>query len=86
MKKCAFIVGLSLILITACIVYVPTFDEEPPGYYERDYPSRLDSSYFYDYLSDYGSWVHYSPHDYVWVPRVTTYGWRPIQPQPQRMW
>ncbi len=81
MKKLVFFIGLSLLLITACIVYVPTYDEEPPldrgEYYERDYPSRLDTSYFYDYLSDYGSWIYYSPYNYVWMPRVTTYGWRP---------
>jgi len=81
MKKFAFFVGLGFLLATACVVYVPTYDEEPPPdrgeYYERGYPSSLDTSYFYDYLSGYGSWIYYSPHNYVWVPRVTMYGWRP---------
>ena len=81
MKKCAFVIGIGFLLAAACLVYVPTYDEGPPpdrrGYYERDYPSRLDTSHFYDYLSGYGSWVYFSPYNYVWIPHVTTYGWRP---------
>jgi len=81
MKKLALFIGLGFLLATACIVYVPTYDEEPPPdtgeYYERGYPSRMDTSYFYDYLSGYGSWVYYPPYNYIWIPRVTTYGWRP---------
>ncbi len=74
-----------LILAAGCIYYVPYPDEgyPPPrdqGYYEEDYqeyPSRMDTSYFYDYLAPYGAWIDNSPYGYVWIPYATGYGWRP---------
>lgn len=73
-----------LILAAGCIYYVPYPEEGYPtderGYYEdnyRDYPSRQDTSYFYEYLAPYGAWVSYSPYGYVWIPYRTGYGWRP---------
>ncbi len=80
-----FSVVFGLILAAACIYYVPYPEEgypptEDPGYYEedyRDYPSRMDTSYFYDYLAPYGVWVNYPAYGYVWIPYGTGYGWRP---------
>lgn len=84
MKKYIFLVLMVLFLAAACIVYVPYPRESPPPgeeeYYEeeyREYPERTDISYFHDYLSQYGMWVNYAPHGYVWIPRVTRYGWHP---------
>lgn len=84
MKKYGFFILISLLITAACVIYVPYSEEGPPPErqepYERDYgeyPSRMDTSYFYDYLADYGIWAYYPPYDYVWIPRVTRYGWRP---------
>lgn len=78
-------VVFGLILAVACIYYVPYPEEgyPPPedrGYYEedyRDYPSRLDTNYFYDYLAPYGAWVDYPAYGFVWIPYGTRYGWHP---------
>lgn len=84
MKKYIYFVLMGLLLTAACIIYIPYSKESPPPeeeeYYEeeyRGYPTTTDISYFYDYLSGYGVWVYYPPYGYVWVPRVTRYGWRP---------
>jgi hypothetical protein len=87
MKKHLLLISLvfGLILAAGCIYYVPYPEEgypppEDPGYYEedyRDYPSRVDTSYFYDHLAPYGTWVNYSPYGYVWIPHRTRYSWRP---------
>lgn len=79
-----------MIFALGCIVYVPVDDrpaprrperppQEPRYEYERDYAydRGLDTSYFYDYLSPYGSWVAYRPYGYVWIPRHVDYRWRP---------
>jgi hypothetical protein len=79
------LVMLGLGLAAACIYYVPYPEAgypppEEEGYYEedyRDYPSRMDTSYFYDYLAPYGAWVDYPAYGYVWIPYGTRYGWRP---------
>jgi len=80
-----FSVVFGLILAAGCIYYVPYPEEgypppEDEGYYEedyRDYPSRIDTSYFYDFLAPHGAWVNYAPYGYVWIPYGTKYGWRP---------
>jgi len=36
-----------------------------------------DTSYFYDRLSPYGSWVSLNPYGNVWTPRHMGYRWRP---------
>ncbi|MEE9500632.1 MAG: DUF6600 domain-containing protein [Candidatus Aminicenantaceae bacterium] len=87
MKKYLIILSVvfGIMLAAGCIYYVPYPEEgyppsEDQGYYEedyRDYPSRMDTSYFYDYLAPYGVWVNYSPYGYVWTPYGTRYGWRP---------
>ena len=41
------------------------------------YGQNEDTSYFYDRLSPYGSWIDYNPYGYVWVPRHMGYNWRP---------
>lgn len=76
---------LGLILASACIYYVPYPEggyppPEEEGYYEEDYRddrSRMDTTYFYDYLAPYGAWVNYPAYGYVWIPYGTRYGWRP---------
>ncbi len=83
MKKYIYFLLIGLLATTACVIYVPYSKEGPPPeeeeYYEeyREYPLRTDISYFYDYLTRYGMWVYYPPHGYVWIPRITRYGWRP---------
>lgn len=87
MKKSLWVMFLGLIFITSCVIYVPYEGEEgtpPPRERERtykkdyrDYPTEMDISYFYDYLSPYGIWVSYSPYGYVWVPRNVGLRWRP---------
>lgn len=69
--------------MTSCLVYVPNPEAYPPvetEYYDedyRDYSSGVDISYFYDHLSPYGYWTQHSLYGYVWIPRISTYGWRP---------
>ncbi|MCX6564750.1 MAG: hypothetical protein NTU60_14285 [Candidatus Aminicenantes bacterium] len=82
MKKAIFAVIIVLFLSASCIVYVPTDVNREPR--PRDYPQadvgdygETSLSYFYDYLSPHGAWVHFSPHGYVWVPRHMGYRWRP---------
>jgi len=87
MKKYLLLLSVvfGLLLAAGCIYYVPYPEAgypppEDQGYYEedyRDYPSRIDTSYFYDYLAPYGAWVNYNPYGYVWIPYGTRYGWRP---------
>jgi len=83
MKKIIFLILLGVFLTAACVIYVPFSSEQTPpsdrGEYYSDYASEseLDASYFYDYLSDFGIWVYLPGYDYVWVPRATSYYWRP---------
>lgn len=79
MKKNIFILILGIIVTASCVIYVPV-DEGPPrrdDYYDEPYPGEMDTSYFYDYLSPYGAWVHHPPYGYVWIPERMGYGWRP---------
>ena len=80
MKKNLLLITLFLALAAACVVYVPrdegrvpgpVYDSEPGPYGDRD------SSYFYDTLTPYGTWVRLSAYGYVWVPRNMGYRWRP---------
>jgi hypothetical protein len=80
MKKAIFVLILSLVFVTSCVIYVPREEGYPrsgSGYYEEPYPSEMDTSYFYDYLSSYGMWVYRSPYGYVWIPDRMAYNWRP---------
>jgi hypothetical protein len=87
MKKYLLILSVlfGIMLAAGCIYYVPYPEagyppSEDQGYYEedyRDYPSRMDTSYFYDYLTPHGAWVNYSPYGHIWIPYGTRYGWRP---------
>ncbi len=80
MKKIIFVLILGLALAASCVVYVPQEEGYPPRgeeYYEPSYPSEIDTSYFYDYLSPYGVWIYRSPYGYVWIPDRMAYNWRP---------
>ncbi len=80
MNKTIIILFLGLLLTASCVVYVPVEEGYPSAgeeYYEEPNPSRMDTSYFYDYLSPYGMWVYHSPYGYVWIPERMGYGWRP---------
>jgi hypothetical protein len=80
MKKNVFILFLGMIAMASCLIYVPVDEGGPPSrgdYYDEPYSSEMDTSYFYDYLSSYGIWVHQSPYGYVWIPDRMSYGWRP---------
>ncbi len=80
MKKIVFILVLGLLFAAGCIIYVPREEGYPRRggeYYEEPYPSEMDTSYFYDYLSPYGIWVYRSPYGYVWIPDRMAYNWRP---------
>lgn len=83
MKKYVWLVllGIGIISLASCLIYVP-YEEGPVPErpYERDYgryTGDRDISFFYEYLSPHGSWVHFSPHGYVWIPHHMRYGWRP---------
>jgi hypothetical protein len=80
MNKTTIILFFGLLLTATCVVYVPVEEGYPPAgeeYYEEPHPSRMDTSYFYDYLSPYGMWVYHSPYGYVWIPERLGYDWRP---------
>ncbi len=80
MKKNLMLIVLFLTLAAACVIYVPrdegrvqgpVYDSGPGPYGDRD------SSFFYDTLTPYGTWVRLSAYGYVWVPRNMGYRWRP---------
>ncbi len=80
MKGKTIILFLGLLLTASCVFYVPVQEGYPPQeeqYYEETYPSHLDTSYIYDYLTPYGMWLYHSPYGYVWIPERVSYGWRP---------
>ncbi|NIM89471.1 MAG: hypothetical protein GTO17_00810 [Candidatus Aminicenantes bacterium] len=76
MKKYFWIILLSLFFTASCMMYLPYWEEVPPEE-PYDYYGELDTGFFYDYLSPYGSWIYYSPYGYVWTPYSPGYGWRP---------
>lgn len=74
------ILGMIVMVMASCVIYVPVDEGGQPSrgdYYEETYVDQMDISYFYDYLSPYGMWVHLSPYGYVWIPERMGYGWRP---------
>jgi hypothetical protein len=82
MKKSFGLLALILAIAAGCIVYVPR-DEgmgpSPDSYgvsSQTSYGDR-DSSYIYDALTPYGTWVSMNAYGYVWVPRHMGYRWRP---------
>jgi len=86
MKKSSqiFLLFFTILFLASCVIYVPYSREGRPypgeeDYYEEEIPysQEMDISYFYDYLSPYGVWVYQQPYGYVWIPKVTRYGWRP---------
>ena len=88
MKKNIFILILSFIAMASCVIYVPVDEGRPPyrdDYYEDSYSDQMDTSYYYDYLSSDGVWVHHSPYGYEWIPERMAYGWRPYT-QGQWVW
>ena len=81
MRKIIFLFLLSVFFTAACVIYVPVSTEEGPppprGDYYSGYSPEVDISYFYDYLSDFGIWIHLPGYDYVWIPRAISYSWHP---------
>ena len=90
MKRMIWIAVILVLFLAGCVIYVPRDDYYGP---DRDsYPTDRDEdrydrydrygrgrdiSYFYEYLSPYGSWVWNPPYGYVWIPRDVPYRWRP---------
>lgn len=72
------LIALSL---ASCLVWDTGTNRPYPG--RAPYDDRggaigsRDGSYFYDYLSPFGSWIAMRPHGYVWIPRHMGYRWRP---------
>jgi hypothetical protein len=88
MKKNIFILFLGIIALASCLIYVPVDEGGSPNrdeYYDDPYAGQMDTSYFYDYLSPHGMWIHQSPYGYVWIPERMAYGWRPYS-QGQWIW
>lgn len=85
MRKIFPLFFLCLFIAGACIIYVPNDSgrRRPDAPYEGQYDDAYgdydvrDSSYFYEHLSPYGSWVRFESLGYVWVPTVDQFGWRP---------
>jgi hypothetical protein len=80
MKKYALFLVITLIVMAACVIYVPVDERGSPyrdDYYDDPYSSGMDTSYFYEYLSPHGVWIHHPPYGYVWIPERMGYGWRP---------
>jgi hypothetical protein len=91
MRRVIWIIPIILVFLAGCAGYgYPPGTGYPPGAggpYDQvgqqyanapqDYGQYSDSSYFYDLLSPYGSWIDYSPYGYVWTPRHMGYRWRP---------
>lgn len=76
MRKYFWIILLSIFFTASCMMYLPYYDEVPPEE-PYDYYGELDTGFFYDYLAPYGSWIHYSPYGYIWIPYSPGYAWRP---------
>lgn len=88
MKKNILFLLLGIVLVASCVIYVPVDEGRPPyrdDYYDDPYGTEMDTSYFYEYLSPYGVWVHHPPYGYVWIPERMSYGWRPYT-QGQWVW
>jgi hypothetical protein len=81
MKSKIIILFLGLLLAVSCVFYVPVkeggYPPQEEQYYDEPYPSQVDTSYIYDYLTPYGMWLYQSPYGYVWIPDRVNYGWRP---------
>jgi len=91
MKRVLWIIPLVLMITASCAGYGSSPGVGyPPGAGSTMYPGdqqyssgpqgygqNMDTSYFYDQLSPYGSWIDYNPYGYVWVPRNMGYNWRP---------
>jgi len=71
---------LAAAMLSSCIVWDTGYDRPYPGggpYAGGAYGAPRDVSFFYEYLSPYGSWITLRPYGYVWVPRHMGYRWRP---------
>ena len=90
MRKGLWIIPVILAITAGCAGYGSPGAGYPPGpgssvspggqQYSsgpQGYGRDEDSSYFYDRLSPYGSWIDYNPYGYVWIPRHMGYRWRP---------
>jgi hypothetical protein len=90
MRRLLWVIPLVLLITASCAGYGSPGVGYPPGPGSATYPGDqqyasgpqgygqdVDTSYFYDRLSPYGSWIDYNPYGYVWVPRHMGYNWRP---------
>jgi len=77
MKKIfgALLIAAGLLTFSSCIMYSPYGG--PYSEPNLPYGRSMDISYFYDYLSDYGSWVYWPGYNYVWIPFNAGTGWHP---------
>ena len=83
MKKILGFMVLVMLVSVGCLVYVPYDESRPRRPQENTYQNErtpygdLDTSYFYDQLQPYGTWVSHSGFGYIWIPRDVGYKWRP---------
>jgi hypothetical protein len=72
MKKILLALSAALLLTVACAGGGPVGVGVSVG------PGvGMNTSYFYDYLAPYGTWVELAPYGYVWQPAGIGFGWRP---------
>jgi len=85
MKKLIGLAFIGTLLLSGCLMMSP--NREPygdqgspnnPAYDNENYGRTMDVSYFYDYLSDYGTWINYPGYTYVWVPYEGGFSWHPF--------
>jgi len=85
MKKLIGLAFIGILLLSGCIIMAP--NGEPyggqggpsnPAYENENYGRPMDVSYFYDYLSDYGTWIDYPGYTHVWVPYEGGLSWHPF--------
>jgi hypothetical protein len=82
MKKYFLLMAAILFFFASCLIYVPPDEGRYPrgesyGQRTSGFYGDVDFSFFYDYLTPFGSWVRLTPFGYVWVPRHMGYRWRP---------
>lgn len=85
MKKLIGLAFLGVLLLSGCIMMAPNggpYGDQGgppnPAYGNETYGQNMDTSYFYDYLSDYGTWINYPGSTYVWVPYEAGFSWHPF--------
>jgi len=79
MKKQPWVMVLIVMMSASCFTMTGERDRpyQRPNPYDRNVQGYGNFENFYDYLAPYGTWIHYGPYDYVWIPRNMGYRWRP---------